>query len=393
MTDTTLITLTGANQPNAEAQIMQGLAQLNIKLIDTQIANTNGHLVLGLRVAHEGALELSAITAVAESLGLAVQTTQINVEEQDAWLAQESTPAYIVTLMGREVTAQANSSVMALIAEHGLQVTSTKRLSAPDAVARVGYEFTVVGKLADAEALRKAFLAIAEALNVDVVLQEDKLTRRTSRIAVFDMDSTLIQAEVIDELAKAAGIGEQVIAITESAMRGEIDFNESFRRRVGLLKGLDASVLENIAQNLPITDGLEELMKNLKAQGYKTAILSGGFTYFAEHLKAKFGFDYIHANVLDIVDGKVTGEVKGEIVNGDQKAVFLRAIAEKEGVSLAQTVAVGDGANDLPMLSIAGLGVAFRAKPVVRERAKQAVTTLGLDGVLYLLGFQDKDLV
>jgi phosphoserine phosphatase len=228
-------------------------------------------------------------------------------------------------------------------------------------------------------------------MDVDIAFQKDDIFRRNRRLVVFDMDSTLIEAEVIDELAKEAGVGEQVIEITEAAMRGEIDFNESFRRRVALLKGLDASVLERIAERLPLTEGATELVGHLKALGFKTAILSGGFTYFGHFLQQKLGFDYVYANELDIRDGKVTGEVVGTIVNGERKAQLLREIAEKEGVRLEQTIAVGDGANDLPMLSIAGLGIAFRAKPLVRQSAKQAISTLGLDGILYLIGFRDRD--
>ena len=234
-------------------------------------------------------------------------------------------------------------------------------------------------------------MKLSSELGVDIAFQRDDIFRRTRRLVVFDMDSTLIEHEVIDELAIEAGVGDQVAKITEAAMHGELDFNESFERRVGLLKGLDESVLASIAANLKLTEGAEELIAQLKRTGYKTAILSGGFTYFAKHLQNKLGFDYIYANELDIVDGKVTGRVVGEIVNGERKAQLLREIAEREGIHLEQTIAVGDGANDLPMLSIAGLGIAFRAKPLVRESAKQAISNLGLDGILYLLGFRDRD--
>ncbi|MGB2130904.1 MAG: phosphoserine phosphatase SerB, partial [Marinobacterium sp.] len=250
---------------------------------------------------------------------------------------------------------------------------------------------SVRGLPADAAALREEFLKAASDLDVDIAFQKDDIYRRNRRLVVFDMDSTLIEAEVIDELAKEAGVGDQVVAITESAMRGEIDFDESFRRRVALLKGLDASVLESIAARLPLTEGAAELVSHLKAMGFKTAILSGGFNYFGRFLQDRLGFDYVYANELDIQDGKVTGEVTGQIVNGERKAQLLREIAEREGVRLEQTIAVGDGANDLPMLSIAGLGIAFRAKPLVRQSAKQAISTLGLDGILYLIGFRDRD--
>jgi phosphoserine phosphatase len=205
------------------------------------------------------------------------------------------------------------------------------------------------------------------------------------------MDSTLIDAEVIDELAKAAGVGEQVSAITERAMRGELDFKASFRERMALLKGLPESVLEEVADSLRLTEGAETLISQLRRLGYKTAILSGGFSYFAERLQERLGIDYVYANALPVENGRVTGGVKEPIVDGQRKADLLRELAQREGISLEQTIAVGDGANDLPMLAIAGLGVAFRAKPLVKQSAKQAISTLGLDGILYLLGFRDRE--
>jgi phosphoserine phosphatase len=207
------------------------------------------------------------------------------------------------------------------------------------------------------------------------------------------MDSTLIQAEVIDELANAAGVGAEVARITESAMHGELDFSESFRNRLRLLKGLEESRLEAIARRLPLTDGAERLIGTLRKLGYKTAILSGGFTYFGRRLQKQLSIDYLHANELEIRDGRVTGEVVGEIVDGRRKALWLREIAAKENLSLEQVIAVGDGANDLPMLNIAGLGIAFHAKPVVKESARQSISNLGLDGILYLIGLRDRETV
>jgi len=228
---------------------------------------------------------------------------------------------------------------------------------------------------------------------VDIAFQEDDVYRRTRRLVCFDMDSTLIEAEVIDELARAAGVGEQVAEITERAMQGELDFIQSFEQRVALLKGLSGDVLQGIAEQLPVTEGAERLIRNLKALGYKTAILSGGFNYFGRYLQEKLGIDYVYANELEMEDGIVTGRVTGRVVDGQRKAELLRELAEKEGIRLEQTIAVGDGANDLPMLSIAGLGIAFRAKPLVRENAKNAISTLGLDGILYLLGYRDRDIL
>ena len=224
---------------------------------------------------------------------------------------------------------------------------------------------------------------------VDISFQRDDIFRRSRRLICFDMDSTLIETEVIDELAERAGVGAQVRAITERAMRGEIDFRESFTERVARLKGLDVSVMEEIAQQLPITEGLERMMTILKRVGYKTAILSGGFTYFGNYLRQRFGFDYVYANELEIVDGRLTGRYAGEIVDGRRKAELLRLLCQFENINIAQSIAVGDGANDLPMLSLAGLGIAFHAKPKVKATAGQSISTIGLDGILYFLGLKD----
>ena len=323
----------------------------------------------------------------------------IAASDYDQWVKEGGRTRYIVTALAPELTASHLQAVTNIVSSQGFNIETVTRLSGRPALEyddtapkRACVEFGLKGQMLDAAAMRAACLKLSSELNVDVAVQEDNAYRRNRRLVCFDMDSTLIEQEVIDELAIEAGVGEQVAEITERAMQGELDFQASFRARVGLLKGMDASVLPKIAERLTVTEGAERLISTLKSLGYRTAILSGGFQYFAEYLQAKLGIDEVHANVLDVQDGLVTGEVKGHIVDGARKALLLRQIADEMGISLEQAIAVGDGANDLPMLSIAGLGVAFRAKPLVRENANQAISSVGLDGVLYLLGVHDKDL-
>ena len=232
--------------------------------------------------------------------------------------------------------------------------------------------------------MKRDFIDISKETGVDIAFQEDNIYRRNRRLVCFDMDSTLIQTEVIDELARRAGVYDEVSAITESAMRGEIDFKQSFQKRVGLLKGIDVSVMKDIAENLPLTEGAERLFATLKKYGYKTAILSGGFNYFGNYLKGKLGIDYVFANELEVADGKLTGRHVGDIVDGDKKAEMLKLLAFKEDLHLEQVIAVGDGSNDLPMIQLAGLGIAFHAKPKVKATAQHAISENGLDAILYL---------
>ncbi|MGE1092747.1 phosphoserine phosphatase SerB [Pseudomonas zeae] len=401
MREIVLINITGVDRPGLTAVITGVLAQGGVNILDIGQAVIHDTLSFGILVeipdSEQGKSVLKDILFKGYELDQQVRFTPVSEEDYQQWVGNQGKKRHIVTLLTRKVTAGQLQAVSSITAKYGLNIDHIDRLSGRmplDTPADKGkgcIEFSVRGEAADPQALRAEFLSVAQALNVDIAFQEDSLFRRNRRLAVFDMDSTLIEAEVIDELAKAAGVGEQVSEITERAMAGELDFRASFKERLALLKGLDVSVLDSIGASLRLTEGAETLFAELKRLGYKTAILSGGFTYFAKQLQAKLGIDYVFANELEVVDGKCTGVAIEPIVDAQRKADLLKELAHKEGLRLEQTIAVGDGANDLPMLAIAGLGVAFRAKPLVKQSAKQAISTLGLDGVLYLLGFRDRD--
>jgi phosphoserine phosphatase len=404
MNEIILMTISGKDRPGVTAAMTAILANFSVNILDIGQAVIHNTLSLGILIqvpTEAGASNLLRdLLFRAHELDMHVRFEPVNPEDYEQWVTGQGKSRHIITLLGRRISALHISRVADIAARHGLNIDNINRLSgrvslqesqAESVRTKACVEFSVRGIPPDASALRQAFLQAASDYDVDIAFQQDDIYRRNRRLVVFDMDSTLIEAEVIDELAKEAGVGDQVAEITEAAMRGELDFNASFRKRVALLKGLDVAVLDTVAARLKLTEGAETLVSQLKQLGFKTAILSGGFSYFAKGLQQRLGFDYVYANDLDIIDGKVTGEVTGEIVNGERKAQLLREIAEREGLKLEQTIAVGDGANDLPMLSIAGLGIAFRAKPLVRESAKQAISTLGLDGILYLIGFRDRD--
>ncbi|CAI8892253.1 Phosphoserine phosphatase [Pseudomonas sp. IT-P258] len=401
MREIVLINITGVDRPGLTAAITGVLAQGGVNILDIGQAVIHDTLSFGILVeipdTEQGRSVLKDILFKGYELDQQVRFTPVSEEDYQQWVGNQGKKRHIVTLLTRKVTAGQLQAVSSITAKYGLNIDHIDRLSGRmplDTPADKGkgcIEFSVRGEAADPQALRAEFLSVAQELNVDIAFQEDSLFRRNRRLAVFDMDSTLIEAEVIDELAKAAGVGDKVSEITERAMAGELDFRASFKERLALLKGLDVGVLDSIGASLRLTEGAETLFAELKRLGYKTAILSGGFTYFAKQLQARLGIDYVFANELEVVDGKVTGVAVEPIVDAQRKADLLKELAHKEGLRLEQTIAVGDGANDLPMLAIAGLGVAFRAKPLVKQSAKQAISTLGLDGVLYLLGFRDRD--
>ena len=398
-----LLNISGHDHPGVTATFTERLSRHAVNVLDIGQSVIHDRLNLGMLLevpqGDESGPLMKELLFLAHQQDLKVKFTPIDENEYQQWVGAQGKPRYIATLLGRKLSAANISHLAEVASRHGLNIDGITRLSGRFSIndsnrhKRACVEFSLRGQTGSIEQLRHDLLAITRDDEVDVAIQADDLYRRHRRLVVFDMDSTLIQCEVIDELAKAAGTGDEVAAITEAAMRGEIPFNESFERRLGTLRGLDESVLRQIADELPITEGADRLISTLKQLGYKVGILSGGFSYFANHLKERWGLDCVSANELGIVDGKLTGEVKGEIVNGERKAELLQKMAAGYGIDMRQTVAVGDGANDLPMLSIAGLGVAFHAKPLVRESARHSISTLGLDGILYLLGVRDREVI
>ena len=397
-TELLLIRITGVDRPGLTASFTEILSGYDVTIMDIGQANIHSTLSLGIlfkSLKSDSGNIMKELLFKASDLGVNIRFYPVPVEEYEEWVSMQGKDRYILTLLGRKLSAKQITAVTHILAAQELNIDAIKRLTGRQPLdesksgVRACIEFSLRGTPRDREEMQRELMKLSSELEVDFSFQRDNMYRRMRRLICFDMDSTLIQTECIDELAERAGVGEQVRAITESAMRGEIDFKESFTQRVALLKGLDVSVMKEIADNMPITEGVERLMFVLKRYGYKIAILSGGFTYFGEHLQKKFGIDYVYANELEVEDGKLTGRYLGDVVDGKRKAELLRLIAQVEKVDIAQTIAVGDGANDLPMLSLAGLGIAFHAKPKVKENARQAINTIGLDGVLYFLGFKD----
>jgi phosphoserine phosphatase len=411
MGDAILIHFSGHDKPGLTASLTQLLADHSVCVLDIGQAVVHEVLALGMLIevpeSNQAVSLRDALEKKCGELDLHVRFTTVSAQALDHWRTWQNADRFLVTLLGRAITAQHLWRVTAVIAENSLNIDSMERLSTPLSLAcstaashianaNACVELRISGNAQthpEAEArMRAALLLIAQEEEVDIAFQRESIFRRNRRLFAFDMDSTLIQGEVIDELARMAGVADKVVAITAAAMRGEIEFQESFRRRVALLKGLPADRVYSLLDKIPLVEGADRLTRTLKLLGYKTAILSGGFHFFGDHLQKRLSIDYIYANDLDIEDGLVTGLVKTPIVDGPRKASLLQEIADREKISLEQVVAVGDGANDLPMLKLAGMGIAFHAKPLVRQSADHALSYLGLDCLLYLIGVRDRDL-
>ena len=395
-----LLNISGQDKPGLTSSLTGVLAEYGAKVLDIGQANIHDTLSLGIlfeiKSKAKSAAVLKDLLFKSYELGIIAKFTPITLDNYEKWVNLQGKDRFIVTILGEKLSAEQISKVTKIISDKGLNIDAIKRLTGRISLAkeeeypRACIELSIRGQIDNKSDFTEKFMQVSHDLDVDIAFQEDNIYRRNRRLVCFDMDSTLIQAEVIDKLAELAGVGDEVKAITESAMNGEIDFKESFTKRMKLLKGLSEDVLHDVAVNLPLTKGARRLIDALKSYGFKTAILSGGFTYFGNYLQKELGIDYVYANELEIKDGFLTGSYVGEIVDGNKKAEYLKKIADKEGIHIGQTIAIGDGANDLAMINLAGLGIAFHAKPTVKNNAQSSISSIGLDGVLYLLGYHDR---
>ncbi len=399
MKELVLISVSGEDKPGITATIAKLLGDWDVDILDVGQSVIHSHLSLGIlvNVPESSDKVFKALLFESHRMGVQIRFNPISEDSYQQWVGLQGASRYILTLLARRIKASHIAAVSDVIVGNSLNIDNITRLSGrvpldeTDKTTKACVEFSLRGT--PGASFREQLLAVCADLDIDVAVQEDGIYRRNRRLIAFDMDSTLIKTEVIDELALEAGVGDEVAAITARAMAGELDFKESLRHRVALLKGLPETALIKVADRLPLTEGVEHLFQTLNHLGYKTAILSGGFNYFGNILREKLSVDYVFANQLELKDGVLTGKVVDPIVDAERKASLLTELAEREGISLKQTIAVGDGANDLAMLQVAGLGIAFHAKPIVRKSAGQSISTLGLDSLLYLLGIRDAEIV
>ena len=397
-----LINFSGDDRPGLTSSLAAILAGCNVRILDIGQAVVHESLALAMLIEVPEGQEFTPLKkdliVRAHELDLKIKFNPISEEAFKHWVRSQAKFRFIITVIGRQITAEQFAAITAAVSQSRFNIDRIERLSGrlsltgriENSNACVELEISGIEDLS--AGLRAELMEFSHRFNIDIAFQRESIYRRNRRLFAFDMDSTLIQAEIIDELAKLHGVGDQVSAITAAAMRGELDFKQSFTRRIALLGGLPEVKLKEVLSTVALAEGAERLIQTVKSLGYKTAVLSGGFTFFGKHLQERLGLDYVYANELEIKDGVVTGRVAGEIVDGQKKAALLRMLAERENISLDQVVAVGDGANDLPMLNLAGMGIAFHAKPLVRQSASHAVSYLGLDSLLYLIGVRDRDL-
>ena len=395
-----LISISGDDRPGLMADLCEVLVSLEAQILDIGQAIIHSELALGLLVrTHEALNEDDLVSIISENSELSSIRLTISLVEDDKykeWVKESGKKRFILTLLSKESDSQMLRATSSLTRSHDLNIDTIRRLTDRNSVnlaeSKVCIEMRLRGLLESSSEFQSELLDKSEKYDFDFSFQQDTVFRRNRRLVVFDMDSTLINVEVMDELAMAFGVGAEVSRITEMAMQGQIDFKESFLRRVKLLKNMPEQVLQNILGNIELNPGATKLVKTLQYFGYKVGIISGGFQYVGDWLQDRLGIDYVYANSLEFENGLATGRALGEIVDSDKKASLLRQIVQKEEITLQQSIAVGDGANDLQMLSLAGLGVAYHAKPNVKASAENAISNFGLDAILYLIGFSDRDI-